>query len=88
MLSDRYKDEIRKAQFDFSGKYKYIALFTNPAFFVRKNLYYGIKSFAPAMKGKVLDFVVVQNLISNYLIDVQNILVVMLRLADMIIVMK
>ena len=56
MLSDRYKDEIRKAHFDFSGKYKYIALFTNPAFFVRKNLYYGIKSFAPAMKGKVLDF--------------------------------
>lgn len=56
MISDRYKDEIKKALFDFSGKYKYIALFTNPAFFVRKNLYYGIKHFAPAMKGKILDF--------------------------------
>ncbi|MCR5216492.1 MAG: class I SAM-dependent methyltransferase [Lachnospiraceae bacterium] len=56
MLSDRYVDEIKRAQFDFSGKYKYIALFSNPYFFVRKHLYDNIKKYAPSLKGKVLDF--------------------------------
>lgn len=56
MLSDKYIDKIKKAQFDFSGKNGYIALFTNPFFFVRKHLYDNIKYFAPAMRGRVLDF--------------------------------
>ena len=33
-----------------------MALFTNPFFFVRKNLYYNIQKFAPELHGKLLDF--------------------------------
>lgn len=54
--SDRYIEDIRRAQFDFSGKYALIALLTNPYFFVRKNLYENIRYFSNAMKGRVLDF--------------------------------
>lgn len=56
MISDKWSDEIKRAQFDFSGKYKYIAIFTNPAFFVRKHLYEAINSVASDLKGSILDF--------------------------------
>lgn len=56
MFSDKRIDDIRKAQFDFSGKNGWIALFTNPYFFARKNLYDSISFFSPAMKGRILDF--------------------------------
>ncbi len=49
-------DEIRKAQFIFEGKYKRIAFWTCPFYFLRRNLYKSIKEYASYMHGSVLDF--------------------------------
>ena len=49
-------EDIRKAQFEFYGKYGVIALFTNPFFFVRKNLYKNIRRYSKYMRGVVMDF--------------------------------
>ena len=47
---------MEKAQFDFSFPYNIVAVFVNPFFFVRKNLYYNIRKFAHKLDGKLLDF--------------------------------
>lgn len=50
------KNKIKKAQFDFSYPLNIIALFTNPFYFVRKNLYRNIKYFSKYLNGKLMDF--------------------------------
>lgn len=47
---------IRKAEFDASFPYNIVMLFTNPFFFVRKNLYCNIAKYAKYFKGRLLDF--------------------------------
>ncbi len=49
-------EDIKTAQFIFEGKYKRIAFWTCPFYFVRKHLYENIKDFAPRLKGSILDF--------------------------------
>ncbi|ETP71073.1 methylase involved in ubiquinone/menaquinone biosynthesis [Lachnospiraceae bacterium JC7] len=49
-------EDIRKAQFIFEGKYKRIAFWTNPFYFVRLHLYEAIKDYAPKLGGVVMDF--------------------------------
>ena len=51
----KYED-IKKAQFIFEGKYKTIAFWTCPFYFVRKHLYENIAEIAPLLKGSILDF--------------------------------
>ena len=56
ILYDRYISAIRKSMFDFSGKYKFIAIFTNPNFFVRYHLFENIKQMSKELSGDLLDF--------------------------------
>ena len=50
------KKWIFDSQFDFSFPLQYIAVFTNPFYFLRKNLYENIKVLSSRLNGKVLDF--------------------------------
>lgn len=50
------QEKIKKAQFDFSYPLNIIALFTNPFYFVRKNLYRNIKYFSRYLNGNLMDF--------------------------------
>ena len=50
------KEKIKEAQFDFSKKNTWTALWTNPFYFMRKNLYFNIKELAPKLSGMILDF--------------------------------
>lgn len=45
-----------KSQFCFEGIYSLIALFTNPFYLIRKNLYNNIKSMSGNLSGRLLDF--------------------------------
>lgn len=56
MKTTKRLQRIRKAQFDFSKRYKWTAFWTCPFFFVRKNLYKNIRELAPELKGSILDF--------------------------------
>lgn len=46
----------KKSQFDFSFPFCFIALFINPFYLMRKNLYGSIKKYAPLLTGNLLDF--------------------------------
>lgn len=56
LTSENKISDIRKAKFDFSGKYKIIGIFTNPYFFVRYHLYKNIKALSKRLSGDLLDF--------------------------------
>ncbi len=49
-------DIVKKSQFNFEKKYRFIAFWTNPFYLMRKNLFINIKELAPRFKGSVLDF--------------------------------
>lgn len=51
-----FRKFIDKAQFDFSFPYSLVALFVNPFYIMRKNLYRNIKKYAPLLSGDLLDF--------------------------------
>lgn len=48
--------KIQHANFCFDGVYAIIAIFTNPFYLIRKNLYNNINDMADELAGKVLDF--------------------------------
>ncbi len=50
------KSNYENTRFVFAGINKYIALFSNPRFFARYNLYKNILYFSGKMGGKLLDF--------------------------------
>ena len=55
-MKNRIKNIIKRADFDFSFPYYYIALFTNPFFFVRRSLYKKVSKHSGFLEGKLLDF--------------------------------
>ena len=48
--------KIRRASFHFDGVYNIIAIFTNPFYLIRRNLYNNISDMSGKVVGKVLDF--------------------------------
>ena len=55
-FDDNTPELIKKARFIFEGSAQYVAVLTNPFYFLRKNLYLNIKEFAPCLSGCVMDF--------------------------------
>ena len=59
ILKKLYKKMIKykqESEYIFDFPRSFIALLSNPFYFVRKNLYFHIKSMSPYLKGKLLDF--------------------------------
>jgi len=53
----KIRKEIRHVQFSFNGwREKGLALFVNPDFFIRKNLYKNVRYYSGFLSGRVLDF--------------------------------
>ncbi|MBE6094906.1 MAG: class I SAM-dependent methyltransferase [Schwartzia succinivorans] len=55
-LKRRITAPIGQATFCFEGYLQYVALLTNPFYFVRKNLYFNLKELSGKLRGRVLDF--------------------------------
>lgn len=55
-MKDGFKKMKQKSEFVFSFPLNIIAIFLNPLYIIRKNLYYYINFYSKQMQGNVLDF--------------------------------
>lgn len=55
-MKNKFLEILADVQFHFGGFKTILAVFLNPFYFIRKNLYYNISELATNLSGKVLDF--------------------------------